>query len=117
MFKLKLLKLYYKLSYDLLPSYFQTYRLVIERESTRDLRQHCIHPPLIRMVYAECSPLIQLIKLINIFKADKYDTILEKIKAKSHNYYGFLSISPRFAWMHMTQFVELTHVISVIVNN
>ena len=89
MFKLKLLKFYYKLSYDLLPSHFQTYRLVIEREPTRDLRQHCINPPLIRMVYAECSPLIQLIKLINILKADKYDTILEKIKSKSHNYHGY----------------------------
>ena len=79
MFKLKLLKFYYKLSYDLLPSYFQTYRHVIERELTCDLRQHCIHPPLIRRVYAECSPLIQLIKLINILKADKYDTILDCI--------------------------------------
>ena len=58
MFKLKLLKFYYKLSNDLLPSYFQTYHHVIEREPTRDLRQHCIHPPLIRRVYAECSPLI-----------------------------------------------------------
>ena len=89
MFKLKLLKFYYKLSYDLLPSYFQTYRHVIEREPTRDLRQHCIHPPLIRRVYAECSPLIQLIKLINILKADKHDTILEKIISKSHTYHGF----------------------------
>ena len=80
MFKLKLLKFYYKLSYDLVPSYFQTYREVIERERTRDLRQHCIHPPLIKRVYAECSPLIQLIKLINSLKADKYDTILEKIE-------------------------------------
>ena len=89
MFKLKLLKFYYKLSYDILPSYFQTYRHVIEREPTRDLRQHCIHPPLIRRVYAECSPLIQLIKLINILKADKYDTISEKIISKSHTYHGF----------------------------
>ena len=39
---------YYKLSYDLVASYFQTYREVIEREPTRDLRQHCIHPPLIK---------------------------------------------------------------------
>ena len=62
---------------------------VIEREPTRDLRQHCMHPPLIRRVYAECSPLIQLIKLINILKADKYDTILEKIISKSHTYHGF----------------------------
>ena len=82
MFKLKLLKFYYKLSYDLVPSYFQTYREVIEREPTRDLRQHCIHPPLIKRVYAECSPLIQLIKLINSLKADKYDTILEKNRIK-----------------------------------
>ena len=58
MFKLTLLKFYYKLSYDLLPSYFQTYCEVIEREPTRDLRQHCIYPPLIKRVYAECSPLI-----------------------------------------------------------
>ena len=83
MFKLKPLKFYYKLSYDLVilvPSYFQTYREVIEREPTRDLRHHCIHPPLIKRIYAECSPLIQLIKLINSLKADKYDTILEKIE-------------------------------------
>ena len=80
MFKLTLLKFYYKLSYDLLPSLFQTYCEVIEREPTRDLRQHCIHPPLLKRVYAECSPLIQLIKLINSLKADKYDTILEKIE-------------------------------------
>ena len=87
MFKLKLFKFYYNLFYDLLPSYFQTYRHVIEREPTRDSWQHCIHPPLIRRVYDECSPLIQLIKLINILKADKYDTILEKNKSKSHTYH------------------------------
>ena len=87
--KIKLLKFYYKLSYDLVPSYFQTYREVIEREPTRDLKQHCIHPPLIKRVYAECSPLIQLINLINSLKADKYDTILEKIESKSHTYQGF----------------------------
>ena len=97
MFKLKLLKFYYKLSYDLLTSYFQTYRHVIKREPTSDLRQHCIHPPLIRRVYAECSPLIQLIKLINILKADKYDTILEKIISKAIPIMDFLSMSPRFA--------------------
>ena len=55
MFKLKLLKFYYKLSYDLVPSYFQTYREVIEREPTRDLRQHCIHPPLTRCTRGDAS--------------------------------------------------------------
>ena len=89
MFKLKLLKFYNKLSYDLLPSYFQTYREVIEHEQTHDLRQHSIHPPLIKRVNAECTPLIQLIKVINSLKVDKYDTILEKIESKSHTYQEF----------------------------
>ena len=65
LFKLKLLKLYYKLSYNLLPSYFDKYREIIEHEPARVLRINYIHPPLIRRVYAECSPLLQLIKLIN----------------------------------------------------
>ena len=92
------MKFYSRLSYDdLLPTYFQTYRDVVEREPTRDLRQHCIHPPLIRMVYAECSPLIQLIKLIYSLKASKYDTILEKCNQKVIPIKDFLSMSPVFA--------------------
>ena len=43
----------------------------------------------IRRVYAECSPLFQLIKLINFLKADKNNTILEKIQLKSHTFHGF----------------------------
>ena len=98
MFKLKLLKFYYKLSSNLLPQYFESYLDVIERAPARELRQHCIHPPLIRRVYAECSPLFQLIKLITVIidflpfitlKADKNDTILEKIQLKSHTFHGF----------------------------
>ena len=58
LFKLKLLKLYYKLSYNLLPSYFDKYRQIIEHEPARVLRINYIHPPLIRRVYAECSPLL-----------------------------------------------------------
>ena len=78
MFKIKLVKFYYKLSSNLLPQYFESYGDVIERAPTRELRQHYIHPPLIRRVYAECSPLFQLIKLINSLKADKNYTISEK---------------------------------------
>ena len=62
-----------------LPKYFESYRDVIELSPVRELRQHYIHPPLIRRVYAECSPLFQLIELINTLKADKNDTILEKL--------------------------------------
>ena len=77
-FKLKLLKFYYKLSYNLLPQYVQSYRNVIKLVPAWEQRQHCIHPILIRRVYAECSLLFQLIKLINSLKADKNNTILEK---------------------------------------
>ena len=68
MYKLKLLKFHYKLSYDLLPPYFNYYIEVIEQKPVRNLCQHYIHAPLIKRVYAECSPLFQLIKLINILK-------------------------------------------------
>ena len=78
MFKLKLLKFYYKRSSNLLPEYFESYRDVIDRAPVRELRQHYIHPLLIRRVYAECSLLFQLIELINTLKADTNDTILGK---------------------------------------
>ena len=117
MFKLKLLQFYYKLSSNLLPEYFESYRDVIERAPVRELRQHYIHPPLIRRVYAECSPLFQLIELINTLKADTNDTILEKIRLKVIHIMFFLSKTPWFARVHMIRFVDLTLAIHVIVNN
>ena len=90
MFKLKLLKFYYKLSSNFLPQYFESYRDVIERAPARELRRHCIHPPLIRRVYAECSPLFQLMKLIISLKADKNDTILGKNTIKKSYISWFL---------------------------
>ena len=82
MFKLKLLKLYYKLSYNLLPSYFDRYRDIIEQDSGRVLRINYIHPPLIRRVYAECSHLFQLTNLINNIRADANDAILQQIELR-----------------------------------
>ena len=38
-----------------------------------------MHAPLVKRIYAECSALFQLIKLINSLKNDSNDTILEKI--------------------------------------
>ena len=73
MFKLKLLKLYYKLSCDLLPNYFNIYRDVLKQVPARTLRQNLIHPTFVKRVYSEYSPLIQLIVLINKLKADKND--------------------------------------------
>ena len=81
LFKLKLLKLYYKLSCKILPSYFD--------EPARVLRRNYIHPPLIRRVYAECSPLFQLIKLINDLKNDESNTILQQIKMRNNSYRTF----------------------------
>ena len=89
LFKLKLLKLYYKLSYNLLPSYFDKYREIIEHETARVLRINYIHPPLIRRVYAECSPLLQLIKLINDLRNDESDTILQQIEMRNNSYRTF----------------------------
>ena len=85
MYKLKLLKFYNKLSYDLLPPYFNIYNVILRQEPARDL-----HPSSIgQTLYAECSPLIQLIKLINTLKQDENDTILRKITEKTHSYSGF----------------------------
>ena len=89
MFKVKLLKLYYKLSYNLLPSYFDRYRDIIEQDPGRVLRINYIHPPLIRRVYAECSPLFQLIKLINNIRADANDAILQQIELRINSYRTF----------------------------
>ena len=44
-----------------------------------DLRFQYIHAPLVKRVYAECSPLFQLIKLINSLRNDPNDTIIKKL--------------------------------------
>ena len=84
-YKLKLLKFYYKLSYDLLPPYFNNYIEISKQKPAGDLRYKYIHAPLVKRVYAECSSLFQLIKLINSLKNYSNDTVLEKIAEKSHS--------------------------------
>ena len=85
-FKLRLLKFYYKLCSGLLPPYFNRYREIIEMEPPRVLRQHIIHQPMIKRVYAECTPLFQLIKLLNKMRNDPFDTILESIEQMNLSY-------------------------------
>ena len=93
-FKLRLLKLYCKLSYNVLTIYFNRYRETIEQQAARYLLQNTIHPPFIRMgnnaVHSayECMPLFQLIKLFNNLKADENDKILGKIALKNISYSG-----------------------------
>ena len=87
--KLRLLKFYYKLCYGTLPHYCDHYSEIIKRQPVRPLRQHLIHPPFLKTVYAECTPLYQLIKLINTLQTDKSDTILEKLATRNCSYSGF----------------------------
>ena len=74
---------------NLLPPYFNNYIKIIDQKPARDLRYQSIHAPLVKLVYAESSPLFQLIKQINSLKNDSNDTILEKGAEKSHSYNGF----------------------------
>ena len=83
-FKLRLLKFYYKLGYGTLPPYLDHNREIIKRQPVRPLRQHLIHPPFLRE-----TPLYHLIKLINTLKTDKSDTILEKPATRNCSYSGF----------------------------
>ena len=96
MYKLKLLKFYYKLSYDLLPPYFNNYIEIIEQKPARDLSYQYIHA----RVYAECSPLFQLIKLINSLKNNSNDTILEKIAKKVTHITVLLSMLQDLSSIH-----------------
>ena len=58
-FKLRLLKFYYKLTCDLLSSYFNTYLDVINRAPPRQLRINLIHQPVIKRNNAKCGLLYQ----------------------------------------------------------
>ena len=67
------------------------------QEPARTLRQNLIHPPIVKRVYTECIPLVQLIALVNKFKADKNYTILIMIESKSHSFGRFsFSVSTLF---------------------
>ena len=63
----------------------------IQKKAIRTITysNYLIHPPFVKRVYSECSPLIQLIALINNLKADKNDTILVMIESKSHSFCRF----------------------------
>ena len=72
-----------------MPQYFNVSNVILRQEPARDLRQHYSHAPLVKRVYAACSPLLQLIKLINTLKQDENDTVLRKIMKQTHSYSGF----------------------------
>ena len=72
----------------------------------RDLRYQYIHAPLVKRVYAECSPLFQLIKLINSLKNNSNDTILEKLLKKVTHITVLLSMLQDLSSIHMILSVE-----------
>ena len=106
MYKLKLLKFYYKLSYDLLPPYFNKYIEIIVQKPARDLRFQYIHAPLVKRVYAECSPLFQPIKLINSLRNDPNDTILKKLLKRVIRITVLLSMLQELSWIIMIPSAE-----------
>ena len=90
LFNLKLLKLYYKLSYQFLLNYFNGYLDVI-RADVHTLRQAArplIRLPRVRHVFAQSTVLYQLIKLINETHITN-PKILDKIDQKSHTMQRF----------------------------
>ena len=93
LFNLKLLKFYYKLSYQFLPKYFNGYLDVIRADvpynyTLRQAARPLIRLPRVRHVFAQSTVLYQLIKLINETH-NKNPKILEKIDQKSHTLQGF----------------------------
>ena len=89
-----ILKFYYNLSYELLPMYLETYMDCIDDkddEPRYELRpgvRPLIKLPKINHNFAKSCVLYQLVHIINILQIEK-PNILEKIKEKSHSYYGF----------------------------
>ena len=79
---------------------------IIKQKPARDLRYQYIHAPLVKRVYAECSPLFQLIKLINSLKNNSNDTILEKIAKKVTHITVLLSMLQDLSSIHMILSVE-----------
>ena len=70
LYKLKLMKFYYNLSYNLLPSYFNYYLEVINnvfpcQYELRHIARPLIRPQRTRLVFTESNILFQLIQLLN----------------------------------------------------
>ena len=93
LYKLKLMKFYYNLSYNLLPSHFNYYLEVINNAfpcqyELRQIARPLIRPQRTRLVFTELNVLFQLIQLLN-YTHIHYPEILEKIKYKTYTYHGF----------------------------
>ena len=93
LYKLRILKFYYNISYGLSPSYFNCYIdvLNVNKPCGYELRQSTrpkIRLPRTRLIFTESCLLYQLIKLINFTQTNNSE-ILEKKIMKRHTYFGF----------------------------
>ena len=68
---------------------------------------------MIKRSYAECTPLFQLIKLINAMRRDPTDTISDIIAQNNQSYCQLSYNIKKIYWIHMIQFVELEIVLYV----
>ena len=93
LYKLKLLKFYYNLSYGMLPSYFDLYINTINSDIPYSYEFRTSMRPLIRitrtrLVFSESSLLYQLILLLNNTHECSPELLL-KIDQRSHTFAGF----------------------------
>ena len=93
LYKLKLMKFYYNLLYNLLPLYFNYYLDVINNAfacqyELRHMARPLIRPQRTRLVFTESNVLFKLIQLLN-YTHTNYPEILEKVKYKTRTYHGF----------------------------
>ena len=94
-FKLRLLKFYYKLMSNELPSYFMTYVPIITNKAyilnhdyaLRTGARPAIRSPRIRHVFAKSTVLYTLIKLLNSLYLHK-PNIMSAIQNGTHSYFG-----------------------------
>ena len=97
-YKLKLMKFFYNLSYNLLPSYFNYYLEVINNAFPCQYELRQIARPLIRPQRTPLSPHIIkcFISIDIVIKLHRhthththYPELLENVKYKKHTYYDF----------------------------
>ena len=87
------MKFYYNLSYNVLTSYFNCYLAVIDDDlpcqyALRETARPLIRPQFTRPVSTESSVLHQFIQLLNCTHT-QYPEIIDKVKYKTHTYFGF----------------------------
>ena len=89
MFSLKIINFLHKLSHNMLPPYFESYKPFLEKIATPYfLRPHPLPLPPTSHVYAESGIIYQLVHMQNIISVNN-KLIMQKIIERSHSLTGF----------------------------